>query len=218
MSEQASEQAQPGGLFVISAPSGAGKTTLVKKLVHALAERGVDVGFSISYTTRPKRPTETHSKDYFFVAKGEFARMAAAQEFLEHAEVFGNCYGTAKSQIDEHRRAGRDVILEIDWQGADQVRARQPDCVSIFILPPSQEELERRLRGRGEDSEEVIAGRLAEAFDDMGHFDQFDYVIVNDCLDTALEQLLSIFLAHRQQVARQRLIAADLLQELTGKQ
>ncbi len=179
---------QRGRLFVIAAPSGAGKTSLVR----ALMEREPSLGFSVSYTTRRQRPTETHGRDYFFVTPGEFEAMAARGEFLEHARVFDNRYGTARGQVETALAAGRNLILEIDWQGARQVRSAMPECVSIFILPPSRAELERRLRGRGTDAEEVIQRRLRDAASDMTHWNEFDYVVVNDDFATALDDLLAV--------------------------
>ena len=177
-----------GRLFVIAAPSGAGKTSLVR----ALMERVPELRFSISYTTRRQRPNEVHGRDYFFVPREEFERMAEAGQFLEHATVFGNSYGTARAQVEQSLTSGQDLILEIDWQGARQIRAALPECCSIFILPPSRAELERRLRGRGTDTEEVIVRRLGEAADDMGHWREFDYVVVNDVFECALDQLSAI--------------------------
>ena len=177
-----------GRLFVIAAPSGAGKTSLVR----ALMERVPELRFSISYTTRRQRPNEVHGRDYFFVPREEFERMAEAGQFLEHATVFGNSYGTARAQVEQSLTSGQDLILEIDWQGARQIRAALPECCSIFILPPSRAELERRLRGRGTDTEEVIVRRLGEAADDMGHWQEFDYVVVNDVFECALDQLSAI--------------------------
>jgi guanylate kinase len=177
-----------GRLFVIAAPSGAGKTSLVR----ALMEREPALQFSISYTTRRQRPNERHGRDYFFVGRDEFDRMVAAGEFLEHAQVFDNRYGTARRFVEDALEKGQDLILEIDWQGARQVRAALPECVSIFILPPSRNELEHRLRGRGTDSEDVIRRRLRDAAADMTHWDEFDYVVVNDDFGQALEELRAI--------------------------
>ena len=177
-----------GRLFVIAAPSGAGKTSLVR----ALMEREPQLRFSISCTTRRQRPNEQHGRDYFFVDRGEFERMVAAGEFLEHARVFDNYYGTPRRQVEEALAAGRDLILEIDWQGAAQIRSALPECVSIFILPPSRAELERRLRGRGTDAEEVIQRRLRDAASDMTHWREFDHVVVNDRFDEALGELEAI--------------------------
>jgi guanylate kinase len=155
-------------------------------------EREPGLRFSISYTTRPRRPSEVHGRDYFFVTREEFARMVAAGGFLEHATVFDNSYGTSKSQVEQSLAAGQDLILEIDWQGAAQVRRALPECRSIFILPPSRTELERRLRGRGTDAEEVIRRRLRDAASDMGHWREFDYVVVNDDFDRALGELQAV--------------------------
>ncbi|MFQ6007239.1 MAG: guanylate kinase [Woeseia sp.] len=175
-------------LFVIAAPSGAGKTTLVKKLV----ERNPALKFSISYTTRVKRVTEVEGKDYFFVTESEFEELREDRELLENALVFGNHYGTSRSQVEKHLDDGHHVILEIDWQGAGQVRRSKPDCITIFILPPSRDELERRLRDRKTDSDAVIERRLTEALTDMSHWDEFDYVIINDNLELAVSELESV--------------------------
>ncbi|MDH3533929.1 MAG: guanylate kinase [Gammaproteobacteria bacterium] len=172
-------------LFVIAAPSGAGKTTLVK----ALVERNPALKFSVSYTTRRKRKNEVDSRDYFFVTQEEFARLKEQGELLESALVFDNHCGTSRSQVEAHLASGNHVILEIDWQGARQVRESMPGCTSVFILPPSRTELERRLRGRRTDSEKVIARRLADALGDMSHWEEFDYVIINDDLDAAVLDL-----------------------------
>ncbi|MCP5092328.1 MAG: guanylate kinase [Gammaproteobacteria bacterium] len=172
-------------LFVIAAPSGAGKTTLVK----ALVSRNPDLNFSISYTTRPKRRTEVDGVDYLFVDVDEFETLKQEGELLEFAEVFDNFYATGRSQVEKHLAAGRNIVLEIDWQGARQVRASMPECVTIFILPPSLEELERRLRDRRTDSAEVIERRLRDAMSDMSHWDEFDYVIINDKLEQAVRDL-----------------------------
>ena len=178
----------PARLFVIAAPSGAGKTTLVK----ALTTRNPELRFSISYTTRPKRRNEAHGVDYLFVDKEEFDRLRAEGALLESAEGFDNFYGTSREQVEKHLAAGHHVILEIDWQGAQQVRTAMPACISVFILPPSREELERRLRSRGTDTAEVIARRLRDALSDMSHWDEFDYVIFNDDLDQAVADLEAV--------------------------
>jgi len=175
-------------LFVIAAPSGAGKTTLVK----ALVERNPALKFSISYTTRKKRATEIDGKDYLFVEEGRFRELQARGELLESATVFDNLYGTSRSQVEKHLADGDRVILEIDWQGARQVRESMPGCTTIFILPPSRPELERRLRGRKTDSDEVIARRLADALGDMSHWDEFDFAIINDELAEAVAQLEAV--------------------------
>jgi len=177
-----------GRLVVLSAPSGAGKTSLVKGLLETVP----DVRFSTSYTTRPPRRGEVDGRDYFFVSPERFEAMASGGEFLEDAVVFGNRYGTAREQVAELTAAGFHVLLEIDWQGARQVREAVPDALSVFILPPSLRELERRLRGRSTDSEETIRKRLAEARDDMTHWQEFDYAVVNDDFAEALEDLRGI--------------------------
>lgn len=182
----------PCRLFVIAAPSGAGKTTLVK----ALTTRNPELRFSISYTTRPKRRNEAHGVDYLFVDKQEFDRLRAEGALLESANVFDNFYGTSRAQVEEHLAAGHHVILEIDWQGARQVREAMPDCITVFILPPSREELERRLRSRGTDTDEVIERRLRDALSDMSHWDEFDYVIFNDDLDRAVADLEAVLAGH----------------------
>ncbi len=201
-----------GRLFVVAAPSGAGKTSLVR----ALMEREAGLRFSISYTTRRQRPTEQHGRDYFFVERDEFERMVAAGEFLEHAQVFDNRYGTSRRVVEEALAAGQDLILEIDWQGARQVRAALPECVSIFVLPPSRDELERRLRGRGTDSEEVIQRRLRDAATDMTHWDEFDYVVVNDDFDRALTELRAIVAGRGEASRRDRAGLGTLAAALTA--
>jgi len=177
-----------GRLVVISAPSGAGKTSLVK----ALLERDHSTRFSTSYTTRPRRSGEKEGADYMFVSPQTFAQMAENDEFLEHATVFDHYYGTSHSQVEALMAAGHDVLLEIDWQGANLVRKSKSDCLSIFILPPSVEELERRLRGRSTDSEQVIRRRLEDAQADMSHWAEFDYVVINNDFDEALAELRSV--------------------------
>ena len=180
--------AAPARLFVIAAPSGAGKTTLV----HAITKRNPELRFSISYTTRTQRRTEVDGRDYIFVDKDQFDRLRAEGALLESAEVFDNFYGTSREQVEQHLAAGHPVILEIDWQGARQVREAKPDCITVFILPPSRAELERRLRSRGTDSDEVIARRLRDALSDMSHWEEFDYVIFNDDLDQAVADLEAV--------------------------
>lgn len=175
-------------LFVIAAPSGAGKTTLVK----ALVTRSPEVRFSISYTTRKKRSNEADGVDYLFVSVDEFARLRAQGDLLESAEVFDNHYGTSRKQVEQHLQDGHHVILEIDWQGAAQAREAKPECVTIFVLPPSRDELEHRLRSRRTDSEEVIQRRLRDALSDMSHWSEFDYAIINDDLERAVADLEAI--------------------------
>jgi guanylate kinase len=177
-----------GKLFVFAAPSGAGKTTLV----HAVVTKHPELRFSISYTTRKPRRNEANGVDYLFVDEPEFMRLRDRGELLEYAEVFDHYYATSRSQVEKHLADHRNVILEIDWQGARQVRESMPECVSIFILPPSVEELERRLRDRRTDSPEVIERRLRDALSDMSHWDEFDYVIINDELDRAVTDLEAV--------------------------
>ena len=199
-----------GSLFVIAAPSGAGKTTLVK----AVLARDPALHVSVSHTTRKQREKEIPGRDYNFVGVDEFKRLRDAGEFLEHAQVFDNFYGTGRAQVEALRTAGHDVILEIDWQGAQQVRRAQPDCKTVFILPPSRAELETRLRNRKTDSDQVIERRLRDSIADMSHYAEFDHVIVNDDFETAVGQLLAIlrgqpgFSAKRPELAP---LVADLL-------
>jgi guanylate kinase len=177
-----------GSLFVIAAPSGAGKTSLVK----AVLDRDDSLRVSVSHTTRKQRPTEMPGRDYNFVTVEEFNRLRENQEFLEHAQVFDNFYGTGRAQVDALLDAGHDVILEIDWQGAQQVRKALPDCHTVFILPPSRRELESRLRNRKTDSEAVIERRLRDSIADMSHYREFDSVVVNDRFENAVTDLLMI--------------------------
>ena len=179
---------QRGRLYVVSAPSGAGKTSLLK----ALIEREPRIQFSVSYTTRKPRPNEVPGRDYHFVTAARFAEMAANNEFLEHARVFDNSYGTGVRAVEEALANGELLLLEIDWQGARQVRVRVPKACSIFILPPSRHALEQRLQGRSTDSDEVIRRRLKDAADDIGHWTEFDYVVINDRFAQALEDLQAI--------------------------
>ena len=178
----------PKRLFVLAAPSGAGKTTLV----HALITRNPELRFSISYTTRPQRSNEVHGSDYFFVSKAAFEELRANDDLLEYATVFDNFYGTSRKQVEDILGDGHNVLLEIDWQGAQQVRESMPDCVTIFILPPSLAELERRLRDRRTDSDAVIERRLGDAVSDIGRWTEFDHVIINDDLDRAVADLEAV--------------------------
>ena len=180
--------ARAPSLFVIAAPSGAGKTTLV----HALVKKHPELRFSISYTTRLQRANEADGVDYLFIDSETFESLQQQGEMLESATVFDNFYGTSRRQVQQHLDAGHSVIVEIDWQGARQVREAMPDCISIFILPPSHAELVRRLTGRGTDSEAVIQRRLRDALSDMAHWEEFDYVVINDRLDTAVAELEAI--------------------------
>ena len=188
-----------GTLFIISAPSGAGKTSLVR----ALKEQTRGITVSVSHTTRAQRPGEQHAKDYYFVSRDLFLQMVNNGDFLEHAQVFDNLYGTAKNTIDNFLRDGLDVILEIDWQGARQIRELMPFSKSIFILPPSLEELENRLSGRGQDGPDVIARRMKDAISEISHHAEYDYLVVNDSFDTALNDLTSIIEAARLRVVAQ---------------
>ena len=187
------EAKKQGTLFVITAPSGAGKTSLIKALLED--EPGLEL--STSYTTRRPRPGEQNGREYHFVDDDMFRAMEARGEFLESAEVHGNRYGTSKSVITEALERGEDLILEIDWQGARQVRRHYPDCVGIFILPPSVEELERRMRARGQDSEAVIRRRLENARDELAHASEFQYAIINKDFETARHELASVIAAER---------------------
>ena len=185
-------------LFVISAPSGAGKTTLVQ----AMVEHHPDLRFSVSYTTRERRKNEAEGRDYFFVSLEQFTRLEAEGALLESAVVFDNNYGTSRALVEGHLANGHNVILEIDWQGAQQVRRSMPDCISIFILPPSREELARRLQTRRTDSDAVIERRLRDALSDMSHWDEFDYCIINDRLEDAVVEMETIFAGESPTYAR----------------
>ena len=182
-----------GTLFIVAAPSGAGKSSLV----NAVLEREPGIALSISFTSRGARPGERHAQHYHFIGKAEFEAMVAAGDFFEHALVHGDYKGTARQSVEPQLAAGQDVLLEIDWQGARQVRLRVPDALSVFILPPSREALDTRMRSRGQDSEAVIAQRLAAAREEMSHYGEFDFLIVNDDFDTAVGEIQSIFLASR---------------------
>ncbi len=201
-----------GTLYIVSAPSGAGKSSLI----HALLKTQplYDTQVSISHTTRAMRPGEVHGEHYFFVPTDEFKQMIAADDFLEYAEVFGNYYGTSRAAIEQVLSTGVDVFLDIDWQGARQIRERMPQARSIFILPPSQDELERRLRGRGQDSEEVIARRMKQAVAEMSHYAEYDYLIVNDDFDLALLDLKTIIRAERLRLSRQKVRHDALITKL----
>jgi guanylate kinase len=202
--------ATPGNLYIISAPSGAGKTSLVK----ALLQSEVDLSLSVSYTTRAPRPEEVDGRDYHFVNREGFEERLKQGEFLESAQVYGNFYGTSKTWINEALRASRDILLEIDSQGARQVREVFPASVSIFVLPPSLQVLEARLRNRAQDSLEVISQRLASARDEISHVGEYDYVILNDRLDRALEDLKCIVRAERLRVEKQLARHHSLLVQL----
>ena len=188
-----------GTLYIVAAPSGAGKSSIV----NACLARDPGICLSISFTSRPPRPGERHAEHYHFVDADEFERMVAAGDFFEHARVHGDWKGTAKQSVEPQLAQGKDVLLEIDWQGARQVRAQVPDAVSVFILPPSRRALEQRMRARGQDSEAVIRQRLAAAREEMSHYDEFDYLIVNEDFATAVDEMCAIFLASRLRRERQ---------------
>ena len=188
-----------GQLILVSAPSGAGKTSLVK----AALERDDTLVVSVSHTTRQRRTNEADGVNYHFVSADEFSAMIAAEAFLEHARVFDNLYGTSKAEVAKLQAAGKDVILEIDWQGADQVRRAAPDAVSIFILPPSVEVLKERLKARGEDSEDSMTRRLAEAQLEMSQAPKYDYIVINDDFEQAVADMLALFRAIRLRTAAQ---------------
>jgi guanylate kinase len=206
-----SETSAPRGrLFVIAAPSGAGKTSLVK----ALLARRPQLRLSVSHTTRTPRPNEVEGREYFFVSVDEFRELAARRAFLEHAQVFDNHYGTGRAPVEADLASGRSMILEIDWQGARQVRASLPECVSIFILPPSRGALEQRLRDRKTESDAAIARRLRDAVGDMSHWQEFDYVVVNDDFERALKDLTRIVDSQGGPLRADRQALAPLLAEL----
>lgn len=201
-----------GTLYIISAPSGAGKTSLISKLLETLD--GAEM--AVSHTTRLAREGEINAKHYHFISANEFLNDVHNGDFLEHANVFGNHYGTSKKVVDKLLAKGVDVILEIDWQGAAQVRELMPDAKSIFILPPSKAELENRLRGRETDTDEVIAKRLAQSCDDMTHYNEFDFIVINGNFDNAVKDLESIFLANRLKLEKQTQKNKTLLKGLTN--
>ncbi|MCG8609620.1 MAG: guanylate kinase [Pseudomonadales bacterium] len=199
-----------GRLFIVSAPSGAGKTSLVK----ALLERMEGIQVSVSHTTRAQRPGEVDGVNYNFVDKAEFKAMIEQNAFLEHAEVFGNYYGTSEAWVRAQMDQGIDVILEIDWQGGQQVRRLMPEAVGIFILPPSKAALMERLSNRGQDSEEVIAKRMAQSESEVSHYVEYDFIIINDEFTTALDEMASVIIADRVRIDRQREQHQGLLKDL----
>ena len=202
-----------GTLFTLSAPSGAGKTSLVKALLEAMPELTV----SVSHTTRPMRPGEEDGVNYHFVSHERFEAMLEADDFLESAEVFGNLYGTSAKWVQDTLAQGQDVILEIDWQGAEQVRQLMPDTCSIFILPPSSQALEERLQGRGQDDADVIAKRMQAAVDEMSHYQAADYLVINDDFDVALRDLQTIVSSTRLLTDQQEMRHARLLKDLLSQ-
>ncbi len=199
-----------GNLFIISAPSGAGKTSLV----HALLANNQQIALSVSYTTRAPRDGEENGVAYHFVSRDTFLEMAEHGEFLESAEVYGNYYGTSQIWISQEIAKGRNILLEIDWQGAQQVRHIFPECISIFILPPSLNALEQRLTGRGKDSRDIISRRMAAVREDVAHVAEFDYVIINDNLDEALHELMSVVTAAGLRSVRQLARHQTLINQL----
>jgi len=201
-----------GTLYVVSAPSGAGKTSLV----HAVADPDPALRVSVSHTTRRPRPGEREGTHYHFVYEDEFSAMIERGAFLEHARVFGHRYGTSRDWVLSQLAGDVDVVLEIDWQGARQVRAQMPESTGVFVLPPSRAELERRLRARGGDAEEVVARRMRAAVDELSHHDEFDYLVVNDDFGRAVEALRSIVAAGRLARARQLARHRELVRTLTG--
>jgi guanylate kinase len=208
--ESNKDQSMSGNLFIVSAPSGAGKTSLV----NALLSSNKDIDLSVSYTSRAPRPGETDGKDYHFISREKFLTMAQQGDFLESAEVYGNFYGTSQSWITTEIAHGRDILLEIDWQGAKQVRNKFPNCISIFILPPTILALKDRLNGRKQDSAEVIARRIASAKEDVAHVAEFDYVIINDKLDEALQHLNAVVVAAGLRSDRQLARQHNLINQL----
>jgi len=201
-----------GTLYIVAAPSGAGKSSIV----NACLARDPNIRLSISFTSRAPRPGERHAEHYHFVSADEFGRMVAAGDFFEHALVHGDWKGTARQSVEPQLAAGHDVLLEIDWQGARQVRRQVPDAVSVFILPPSREALQQRMRARAQDSEGVIAQRLAAAREEMSHYTEFDYVIVNEVFNTAVDEMCAIFTASRLRREPQVARHAGLISALLG--
>ncbi|MEO5343300.1 MAG: guanylate kinase [Gammaproteobacteria bacterium SHHR-1] len=199
-----------GSLIVISAPSGAGKSSLVKALIESTA----NVQVAVSHTTRPPRPGEQDGVHYHFVAKERFQQMVREGAFIEHAQVFDNFYGTAKSSLEDPLQQGIDLILEIDWQGAQQIRTLYPDCISLFIAPPGLEELRKRLRARGQDNEEVIERRMRDAQAEMAHVHEFDYLVINEDFNEALTEIRSLLTTLRLRRQRQVQRHADLMNRL----
>ncbi len=202
-----------GTLFIVAAPSGAGKSSIV----NACLQRDRNICLSISFTSRPPRPGERHAEHYHFVGADEFKAMIAAGDFFEYAQVHGDWKGTARQSVEPQLAAGRDVLLEIDWQGAQQVKAQVPDAVSVFILPPSRAALEERMRKRGQDSEEVIARRMANAREEMSHHADFDFVIVNEEFEVAVGEMCAIFLASRLRRGLQVRRHAGLIEALLAE-
>jgi guanylate kinase len=202
----------PGNLFILSAPSGAGKSSLINALLSQDSARPMQV--SVSHTTRDPRPGENNGEHYHFVSVRKFKQQIAQNEFYEHAEVFGNYYGTSETAIDLQLAQGIDVFLDIDWQGAQQVRMKNPDVTTVFISPPSKAELESRLKKRGQDSDEVIQSRMAQAQAECSHYQEFDYIIVNDDFDQALSELTTIVNNQRLKCSQQAIAHQQMFTEL----
>tara|TARA_R110001592_G_scaffold21073_6_gene85428 strand:- start:1351 stop:1983 length:633 start_codon:yes stop_codon:yes gene_type:complete len=208
--------AAPGNLFILSAPSGAGKSSLIRALLkQGKAESSRPMQVSVSHTTREPRPGENNGEHYHFVSAENFKKQIKQNAFYEYAEVFGNYYGTSEAAIDAQLAQGIDVFLDIDWQGAQQVRMKKPSVTTVFISPPSRAELENRLRGRGQDSEEVIASRMAQAQGECSHFQEFDYIVINDDFEQALADLSTIVknqrLKRSQQIAQHKVLLDELI-------
>jgi guanylate kinase len=204
----------PGNLFILSAASGAGKSSLLK----ALVERDPQLSVAVSHTTRAPRPGERDGEHYHFVSREGFSRMIGEAAFLEHAQVFDNWYGTAEATVRDALAAGRDLVLEIDWQGARQVRTRFPDACSVFVLPPSAAVLRERLEGRGQDSAEVIGRRMRDAANEMSHYAEYDYLVVNDRFEQALDELAAVVTARHLRQASQTLRLESLLRDLLSSE
>lgn len=210
------EELSLGTLWIISAPSGAGKTTLTKALIHRLHSEGIEAAFSVSYTTRPPRADEVDGVDYHFVDTRKFSGMTESGELIEHAEVFGHNYGTGRAATLGQLQSGQEVFLDIDWQGARKLRSRIPETRSVFILPPTEQELEKRLRQRSQDKDCAIAERMRNARAEMSHYFEYDALVVNTEFNRALEELYALVIAHRLRCQRQKHIHADLIRQLVG--
>jgi guanylate kinase len=208
----------PGGLFVVSAPSGGGKTSLTRASIDALAKAGIPAEISVSYTTRAPRPGEQDGVHYHFVDRATFEGMVARGEFLEHATIYGQFYGTARAKTEQRLAAGRDLILDIDWQGARQIRQHMHDAIGIYILPPSMAKLEQRLRARKQDSEDAIRQRLELARKEMSHYEYYDYVVVNKDFEQAMGELVSLFVARRLTRPVQEIKHKSLIHKLIGRE